>query len=442
MKIRIRTKETCKITAGGKRCGRPFNVGNAFTCPVHPHAHPVKGFLDITGLDGPHGPRQKLYSDRQARPLYFGPNGAANHGSIGMLKSEILDSLARGTFDIRSFMPKEKNKFLWRNYYEKDYLPALEKRTAHPHDSKDWLSMAAFDELLAYQERYLLPYFGAHELVEITRPIVDKFLLNLVGVDSGVIASDTIKAKSLAGIIHMINHAMRYEGLAYVAIDLPKIDRKRSARKIIRPLTFADQLTLLTAIEKRHQPLFIWLFLTGRHINEVRAQKIGEVDLVNMNYKVVGAFDVSKKGEFYKPHPKVKRAAHTSLPVQDEDPLRVELMVSALRSAMGARIGAGDWVFVNPNHRDGRPYTHRAVAGIFDKARKETGINTTLQDASRHSWATQKLNAGWDFHQIGLFLLDDAATVKNFYADVTPYTRAKVIEMHTKPKEVPKSAIL
>jgi integrase len=160
-----------------------------------------------------------------------------------------------------------------------------------------------------------------------------------------------------------------------------------------------------------------WAMLTGRRVNEYRAMRVCDVSLTNREYKVVGTFDQ----EVWKPFPKVKGRAGAAFPMDDE-------MVAVVREALEGRVyGPQDYVFINPS--TGRAYTHKSLGCAFEKARKRVGIDITMNEFGRHSWATQKLAEGWSFSEVAIFLLDAVATVENNYANVTKATRRAVLTL-------------
>ncbi len=110
-------------------------------------------------------------------------------------------------------------------------------------------------------------------------------------------------------------------------------------------------------------------------------------------------------------------------------------MIKIMREALNGRVyGPNDYVFINPE--TGGPYTHNSIGKAFDKAKRRAGLDITMNEFGRHSWATQKLSEGWSYTDIAMFLLDTVVTVERNYANVTKATRKAVLELKSRLTQV------
>jgi len=261
-----------------------------------------------------------------------------------------------------------------------------------------------------------LPHFGNYFLKDIDRAEIKKFLDTLTSVTTGKDASDTIKKKARDGIRHLLNHAVSEGDIPPLQFQFPELD---AVERVIRYLDPEDQELIIAAAPDHARPLLRWMVKTGRRVNEARALRVKDVVFSKMEYIVNGAFD----GETYKPFPKTRETGGSVFPMDEEQ-------ADIIRQALAGRVyGPEDYVFINP--RSDGPYTMQALGKIFIRARKKAGFQAiTLNEFGRHSWATQRLNEGWTFEQVALFLLNSADMVRKRYAKVTKAARVAVINMH------------
>ncbi len=99
-----------------------------------------------------------------------------------------------------------------------------------------------------------------------------------------------------------------------------------------------------------------------------------------------------------------------------------------IAEALKGRVyGPDDYVFLNK----GKPYTHNALSLIFRRTREMAKYEVTLNEFGRHSWATQRLEEGWSFSQVSMFLLNSAEMVEKKYSNITPAVRKAIINLHS-----------
>ena len=103
-----------------------------------------------------------------------------------------------------------------------------------------------------------------------------------------------------------------------------------------------------------------------------------------------------------------------AIPMDHEDVYLVDIF----RKAIGGRAGLDDFVFINSN--TGRGYKAVTLNSIFRDAREKAGFLTiTANEFGRHSFATRKIEEGWSFDHVSVFLLNSPEVVRKRYANVT-----------------------
>ena len=255
-------------------------------------------------------------------------------------------------------------------------------------------------------------------LRDIDLKIVKKFLNNLKSVSTGDEASDTIKKKARDGLRHFLNYAVSEGDIPPLSFEWPELE---TADPVIQYLDPEDQELIIAAAPAEHRPILKWLVKTGRRINEARAMKVRDVIFSKSEYVVINAFDM----ENLKDVPKEKKTAGAVFPLDDE---HIAIIMESLSFKDGI-YGPDDFVFSNP--RTGGQYTMNSLLKVFYRIRKKAGFpSITLKGFGRQSFATQRLNEGWSYAEVGLFLLNTAQVVKDRYAVVTKAARVAVINFH------------
>lgn len=389
-------------------CGHTFKYNNGFTC-CH-GAKPRKVLIQVTGI-GDH-PRHRiiLYCDPSGLPL---EPLRANH-----LKQSIEDEIALGHFNWRNYAGRTRKNLIWKNYAKRIYLHKLESRTKRLKNQEAWLAQSSYIEFEKYQRLYLIPHLGKYNLSQITYHLLQEIVDELLDT-KGTYASYTIKRKFIDGARHMLNFAFRRGDIK----SIPQFPLIKRLDPTITTLVEAQQKEIIGKIHECHHPIFTWLTLSGRRINEARAMKISDINFPKAEYRVLDSYDV----ETEKPFPKVRDRAGSILPLDDG----IGNKLTFLKEIVDDRISGH--VFINPNCL--KPYTHNALRHIFDDARTAAGYDITLNEFGRHSWATQRLSEGWTYDQVAMFLLNTAAVVEERYANVNVAVRRAVVELHQTKKK-------
>lgn len=403
MAVAVYTKERCPI------CEGPFNPEKGLRCNDHRKRRPNSCYIQVTGVRGYPSRRVRIYSDKEGNPLFV--------KTVYAVKEQIIFEIRRGVFDPRLYLPEHRDRLLWKNYVI-HYTQELERRNERKKGSTDWLSNSSLREYKTYQRLYLTPFFGDIAISDIRLADIKRFLREIKGVSSGEEATDLVKAKCLDGIRHFLNFAVGEEEIAPPSFKVPSFKKERE--KPLQTMTFEEQEALLAKVEPDHKIFFDFLRRTGRRENEARALKIRDISFSKKEYTVNDAFDEEEEKSF----PKVKATAGAVLPMVGE-------LADLLRKAIAGRTALDDYVFLNPTTKRG--YKAVTLNTIFRRARKAAGFLTiTTNEFGRHSWATQRLNEGWSFDQVAIFLLNSPEVVRKRYANVTRATRTAILQLHAR----------
>lgn len=266
VKVYARKPTRCPV------CQSRFNL-QKFICPNHKDIRPSYLRVQISGIDdkeyAPKGYRD-IYSDQDGNPLSFVNTGA--------FMAEIQKRIVLDTFDIREFLPDEKNVFLVKNYSVK-YLSAQENRAGLPQGSDKWLSRAGYREIEQYVRLYIVPWFANQSIKEIrSERQVENWLDNLVSVKDGLPVSRTVKQKARNALRHMMNWAAKQGDILPVRFKFP--DVKKAKRKLVT-LDANQQTEIISVITKTNSsdsPIFRWTAKKPHRTNENRALRLRDFD--------------------------------------------------------------------------------------------------------------------------------------------------------------------
>lgn len=400
MAINIYTKEKCPVCCS--------NFDRKLNCPLHHGVRPQRVFIQITGNINK-ARKARIYSTPEGDPLTLA-NAA---GLISRMERE----LHINSFNIKYYIPKKKNELLWKNYYQK-YRKHLEFRNSLDQEDNKWISASFINANKSINKIYILPQFGELYLNEIKSSLFEDYI-------SFLPKSAAIKSNIVRHLSHFLNYAIRNEDIPPLSFKLPQVEYNP---KPIRTMTVAQQLEVIKEISSTYRPLIMFGTMTGRRVNELRAFKVKDFDFKKNIYTINGAFDL----ETYKPFPKVKSKQGEQFPLTDE---LKEIVKSAIaeskRNAKREQLFPDDFLFLN---QKGAHIGHSVLSRKFAETVDKLNYRITLNQFMRHSWATQKLDDGWTFDQISIFLSNDSSQVKESYTNVTTITKENIIKMKAQEK--------
>jgi integrase len=373
MKGTIRTKDKCS------KCNKPFahieKVG--FICKKH-ETMPKRFFIDLFHDNK----RIKIYSDRTGQVL-------DSYQRAFNLLSSINTELTEHSFDPSKYVKVELERFYFSNVLQM-WLDEKQKDV-----DQGLRSFSYVKELKAYTERYFKPFFSNKDIRDIRRYHIDQFKASL---------PDHLSPKTIKNIFislkNLFNAAYRKEIIARVpsfpVITVPEY----SGWKWIDAET---QIKILDALPSSDRPIFVFLFLHGCRPGEARALKVKDVDLASKTIRIRRTFSLNQLRETTKQKRQNIIPAHPELMPYIEDVLK-----SSLPEA-----------FLFVNQRTGKPYNDETLRKIWHRALKKADLQNSglrLYDASRHSFASQLINANVPLNIVSRLLGHSSLKMTQRYA--------------------------
>lgn len=153
-----------------------------------------------------------------------------------------------------------------------------------------------------------------------------------------------------------------------------------------REIFWIDRQTqdaILDEIPRRHRGIFLFMFRQGCRPAEARALQWRDIDLEKG--LIILRRSLSHRGV-------VRETTKAGSVIRQAIDPEVSEWIKAHRGIGGA------WVFQNK----GGPYSHQKLARLWSNARAEVGLDkVSLYQATRHSFASQKIEAGYRWEDVG-----------------------------------------
>ena len=278
----------------------------------------------------------------------FNNNEDLAHKSANIINSEI----ERGIF--RPERWKKRSKKLYNIAgYSKNWLIKV----------KPSLSSATHHDYCNSFKNHINPVLGNENIEDIN---LDKltYLMNRINRASK-------GKKNVMGALHRM---MRYAEQAEHIPHMPHFPEFRGKNQIVKPeikwVEANEQFKILENINRKHRPIFTFIMLTGCRPSEARAFRNKDIKQDHINFAVTfGRSSELKevKGKKTMPFP----------------------LTEALKELFNSiPVSLGPYVFPNPE--TGRPYS-KNINRIFNRAARKAGINISLNNFGRHSFAMQTL---------------------------------------------------
>jgi integrase len=337
----IRTLQRCR------KCGKPFP--KELLCPTC-LTHPTRLFIDIWHR----GERLKIYTDPYGFPL-------DSLARAEQLLATIRHQIGAGKFDPKEYVAKEL-KSLQFDHYAAVWLTRMQGEAEQRHISRAYLK-----EIKRYVKSYFIPHFGRLNIRDMRDGQIIDFKRSLPA---------HLSAKTVAnilGVLHRLLAEAKDRGdIAFV----PKFPKVAKRSPDTRWLTPAEQEAILAHVREPYRTLFLFCMKQGCRIGEARALRWENLDLKRGAVTIKASMDLGA----WKPFTK-------------EGEVRTQPLNSQVKAALLAlpRSLAG-FVFVN---RAGRPLSDTRVRTAWNAAAAKAGIRISAYQGTRHSFATQKLMAGY-----------------------------------------------
>lgn len=338
----IRTLQKCP------KCKRPFP--KELVCPSC-LTRPTRFFIDIFYQ----GTRQKIYTDQYGFPL-------DSLARAEQLLATIRHQIGAGKFDPREYLAKEIKSLQFENYVAA-WLTRLQSEV-----ERRLISRAYFREIKRYSKGYFIPFFGRMSIRDIRDGHIKDFRNQL---------PEHLSAKTVTNILGAL-HKLMAEALDRKDIAvMPKFPRVPKREPDTKWLTPEEQARILANCREPYRTLFLLCMKQGCRLGEARALTWDCVHLKGEDYITIKAsMDLGE----WKPY--TKEGDVRKIPLNSQ----VKAALMALPRSLSGFVFTG---------RKGRPLSYTSVRMAWTKAARAAGLNISPYQGTRHSFATQKLMAGY-----------------------------------------------
>lgn len=327
-------------------------------------------YVDLTWK----GKRERIYR----LPILGGGLLACRTEEMGeYLRRLINDQITQGIFRPERF--KQKKPLHLKSYA----LVWVEKQTH--------LMRSSHRDYHGYINNYIIPKLGDVFLNDLNEGLLEDFQREL-----------TVAPKTKKNIMGCFMKILR-DAERHGDIDRsPKKPPLTGSDKVIDPeivwLEPEEQDKIIEKIPEKHRPVFLFMMLSGCRPSEARALRWQDIKWDHEEIIMSMAFDYREK--------LVPVKGKKILPIPMTEGLKY-LLSQILRNL-------SEYVFINPN--TGRRYTHNFKT-IWSKACTEAlGQPVKLYHSTRHSFASQLVNAGLDIAIVQRLLRHtDPRTTKRYY---------------------------
>ena len=261
--------------------------------------------------------------------------------------------------------------------------------------AQTWVELTKRDtERMKERERFVrlifIPYFEKMDIKTIKTVHIDQFITHL--------QSKGFQGSYIRNILGDLRSFFRFNKKSIP--DPPEFRKIETQEKVIRWLDAREQDEVFRFIPKKHLPIFTFLRWYGCRLNEA-CGLLWENILVEKGYLSLSTV-VNRNGEL-KPFTKKKQ-------------LKIRPIIPEVSWIFDERNGS-EFVF---NHR-GKPYTNFTLYWVWkmanEKAHEKFGTPTVpVYSGLRHSFATQRLNSGFDLAEVSAALGHSSVEMTKRYA--------------------------
>ena len=368
--------------------------GIGYLCLEH-ETVPKKVWVDFPWK----GERIRIFSDKTGKPLdtYVRAEEVLKH---------LHYEMTNHTFDPKRYIKAEASKFWTVNLLSKFEEHKL--KSVAPSAEPDYKRKI----------RIAKEFFGNQDVRDIRK-------LDIINYKEHCEKKFTWKPKTLKDNLDLFKTF-----LYYLKNDLEVIDKVPSFPQIeitepqIRWVHAKDQVTLYEKVPDEDKAIMGFLMLHGCRPGEARAIKCKDVDLNGQAISIHATFS----NNVYREKRKGKRAKPYTIAIHPE---MLDFVTERVRSSHPEA-----FLFVNP--RTGKCYYETVLRRIWNRVRKQAGISTELRlyDASRHSFASQLVNAGASIFLVSKLLSHSSTGMSEKYSHANLESfRVELSKISLKKKE-------
>lgn len=355
MKGKIRTQQCCPVCKG--KFEHIPRLG--YICQTH-KTIPTRFYIDLWH----NAKNYKIFSDKLGNPI-----SAYDRAFflLGEINKELSATPPR--FDPANWIHGEAKKF---------YIPELIER--YYASKKDDLAPS----WRAYYKK-MLDRCGSFFALQDVREILKIDIWNLTEE-----LKKTVKGKTLKnhlGVFHTFLQWTKDMGILDSTPPFPEIE---VTEKPIRWLNQEDQIRVFEAVPQEDRPIIAFLMLHGCRPGEARALRVKDVNLPNETITITSTWSKKELRE-------KRKGRHAKPTVICIHPELLPFIASRVKESL-----PGAFVFLNP--RTNEPYSESGMFLLWERVRKAAGVDLRLYDATRHSFASQLVNAGTSIFKVSKLL--------------------------------------
>jgi integrase len=373
MKGTVRAKGRCLVCEG--KFQQILKIG--FICP-RCKTTPRKFYVDIPYK----GQRCRIFSDTTGQIL-------DTYQRASTLLSHINHELKSHSFEPSRYVKAELQGFYVQNLLDrflKDKISSISPSRINHYTRYTKLAKEFFKIKDVREIRRI-------DLSDYKRYLIEKYYPN-----------QPKQGKTLKNVIDHFKTFLIYCKNEYEVIDtvptFPAIE--------VQPYQFKyvcqqDQIKLFELVEEHDKPFIAFLMLHGCRPGEARALRCKDIDLQQQTITISATFS----DEVYKERRKGRGAQAVIVPIHPE-------LYSYLEGRVKNNLPEA-YVFTKQN---GQHYTKDDIYRLWDKVREKAGIGKGLRlyDVTRHSFASQLVNANTSLYKVSRLLGHSSVKMTEKYA--------------------------
>jgi len=368
---KVRTREKC-----GK-CGGAFKIVEEvdILCPQC-GTKPESFFIRLYWL----GKERRIAKDRDNHPL---DSFKRAHRLLEKIRSDIDGR----TFDITDYLPKEIDQFRGHVLLPKWYASKVSLNRAPSH----------LREVKRHVDKLFVPFFKDLDCRDIRTFHIEDFFNTLTGGD-----------KTKKNVMIMLKNFCHWLQDRDILLRLPKFPEISPALPAIIWTTKEVQLKILAAVPEKDRPMFQFAIYHPIRPGELRALKVKDFLVDQGVVQISRAFSL-----------KEERSR------KNKKPYYLPLSATFDRSVLNSKLPEA-FVFLNAI---GRPYTSSGLRKIWWRACKNAKVPyINFYNATRHSIASQALNAGVSLDRISAALGHSNLEITRRYASLNVQKLRDVVD--------------
>jgi len=360
MSGKIRTREKCP------RCNRSFNIEEHDIICSQCGTRPESFFLRLYWQ----GKEHRIAKDRDNHPL-------DSYRRANRLLEKIRSEIDGHTFNIADYLPKEIDQFRGHILLQKWYASKVSLNRAPTH----------LREVKRLVEKLYVPFFGSLDCRDIRSFHVEDFFNTLTGSD-----------KTKKNIMIMLNNFCHWLQDRDVLLRLPKIPEISPALPVITWTTKEVQLKIIAAIPEKARAMFQFAIYHPIRPGELRALRVKDFLIDQGLVQISRAFSLTEERSR-----------------KNKKPYYLPLSATFNRDVLKGKLPEA-FVFLNAI---GRPYSATGIRKIWQRACKNAKVPyINFYNATRHSIASQALNAGVSLDRISAALGHSNLEITRRYASL------------------------